>query len=88
MTPGILRKVWPDEYLEATITPNGWRVVSVGVDTVNPKLWQDHLNLAYAPQPTAAGHGWIAAFWDAVKGLDARMLQRPEPDPEPPGAIH
>lgn len=79
MTPGKLRKKWPDATIEATVSPDGWASADA--------RFAGSLDVLYPVGGTAAGYPWVRAFWDAVTALKAEVLVEPEPDPSKPGMI-
>jgi hypothetical protein len=81
MKPGILQKQLADAALRAQIDDEGeWRSDNA--------QFAEHLNSMFPPPSTTAGSPWCIAFWRAVKGLGAEVVQEPQPDPSLPGAIH
>jgi hypothetical protein len=79
MTPGRLRKVWPDRAVEATCGPEGWESADADLAA--------SLNALYPVGGSAAGFPWVRAFHAAAAGLGARVLAEPMPD-SAPGRIH
>jgi len=80
MTPGKLRKAFGKDVREATVGPDGWES--------NDRPFAAYLDSAYPVGGTAAGVGWVQAFWAAVDGLGAEAVVEPIPDASPPGTIH
>lgn len=77
MKPGILR--WGGA--EATIGPEGgWQCENAAIARM--------LQLDYPPPSTPAGVPWVVAFWKAVEGLGADVVQEPVPARMPPGTIY
>lgn len=69
MTPGILRKTWGNDSATATMTPDGWQSAD--------ERFARQLQQMCPIVGTEAGVSWIIAFWQAVKGLGAEVVQEP-----------
>jgi hypothetical protein len=76
---GVLQINWSRSKAKpvASIGPDGW----VSDD---PRL-MTALESEYKPPSTEAGTPFVIAFWRAVEGLNADVLQEPSPDEEYPG---
>lgn len=72
MTPGVLRKTWKDGTTwKATVDPDGWHS--------QEPAFQESLERLYPFPSTEAGTPWVQAFWRAAEGLNAEVVQEPEP---------
>jgi hypothetical protein len=75
MKPGILKL----DGKKLACGPTGW--------TGSDRALCRALGKAFPPRSTSAGVPWVRAFYEAAGALKAAILQRPEPDPLPAGAV-